>query len=380
LRGIGQWECAMSTANKSVDVSQRGLRTPERVFRFVLWIVAVIFAGFLIGLGSLVVRDLPTVDERVELSDFIDKPQAQKLDVAIRGTEEAIRQATDARAPLELRLQSSMAAYNNAKQGFDNWIATRQSTQRPDQDPEVLKRTRELDELAVTSRVAQTEVEKSQSSQLALEQSLADMRRARGALDDAARDVYDAAVRKMELHVFLIRLAITTPPLAIAAWLFVRHRKSNWWPFVWGFVFFAVFTFFVELVPYLPSYGGYVRYLIGIVITIAVGRYAIVAMQRYLERQRVAEQQSEAVRRQSLSYEHAIKGVTAGICPGCERGFKVHEGQTNFCMHCGMKLFENCPVCTHRKNAFFHYCPSCGADKPGGEPTLPDAMTVAPVA
>ncbi len=67
------------------------------------------------------------------------------------------------------------------------------------------------------------------------------------------------------------------------------------WIVVWGFIFFAAFTFFVERVPYLPSYGGYVRYLVGIAITIAVGRYAIVAMQRHLERQRAAEKQSEAI-------------------------------------------------------------------------------------
>ena len=360
--------------------SQKGLRTPERMFRVVLWIVAVIFAGFLIGLGSLVVRDLPTVDGSVALSDFVDKPKAAELDAAIRAGEQQQREAGERLAALELQMQSAAAAYANAKLGFENWIATRTSTQRAEQDPEVVKRTRELDALAASSRTAEAAVEKAQAAQLALEQRYGAVQRDRNALDDAARGVYEAAVLKMELHVFLIRLAITLPPLAIAAWLFVKKRKSNAWPFVWGFIFFAAFTFFVELVPYLPSYGGYVRYLIGIALTVAIGRYAIVAMQRYLERQRVAEQQSEAVRRKSLSYEHAIKSVTGGICPGCERGFKVHDGQTNFCMHCGMKLFEHCPVCSSRKNAFFHYCPSCGAGKPAGEPTPPETLTVAPAA
>jgi hypothetical protein len=355
--------------SKNVSVSQKGLRTPERMFRAVLWFVAVVFAGFLIGLGSLIVRDLPTVDERVELSDFIDQPRAAALDALIRSDDERLRQAGEQLSSLELRMQSDQAAYNAARQGFGNWIATRQSTQRPDQDPEVIKRTRELDDLAATARASQADVEKARASQLAIRQSLTAMRRDRAALDDAAREPFASAVRKMQLHVFLIRLAITLPPLAIAAW-----------PFVWGFVFFAVFTFFVELVPYLPSYGGYVRYLIGILITLAVGRYAIVAMQRYLARQQAAERQSEAIRRQSLSYEHAIKSVTTGVCPGCERGFRVHEGETNFCMHCGMKLFEQCPVCTQRRNAFFHYCPNCGADKPDGEVALPNEVAVTPVA
>ena len=366
--------------SRNVSVSQKGLRTPERMFRAVLWFVAVVFAGFLIGLGSLVVRDLPTVDERVELSDFVDKSRAAALDASIKGGEENLRQAGERQASLELTSQSGRAAYDSARQGFENWIATRQSTQRSDQDPEVIRRTRDLDGLAATTRAAESEVEKGQASQLALEQSLSALRRERAGLDDAARSTFDAAVRKMELHVFLIRLAITLPPLAVAAWLFIRHRRSNWWPFVWGFVFFAAFTFFVELVPYLPSYGGYVRYVIGILVTLAVGRYAVVAMQRYLERQHAAEQQSEDVRRKSLSYEHAIKSVTTGVCPGCERGFKVHEGETNFCMHCGMKLFEHCPVCTQRRNAFFHYCPTCGADKPAGEVGVPDNVVVTPAA
>lgn len=344
--------------------TQKGLRAPERVFRFVLWIVAVIFAAFLIGLGSLVVEDLPTVDHRVTLDDFVDKPRVAEIEATLRADESALKANGDRLESLRLQEQSTRAAYDSAKRAFDNWIATRTSTQRADQDPEVLARTKELDTLTATSRKAETAAEEADQERVTIEQRLATTRDVRGRLDEAATKPYQAALRSMELHVFLIRLAITLPPLVIAAWLFVKQRKSRWWPFVWGFVFFAGFTFFVELVPYLPSYGGYVRYLVGIVVTVLVGRYAIVGMQRYLERQRVAEAQSEVVRRQSLSYEHAIKSTNAGVCPGCERGFKVQDGEINFCMHCGMTLFDHCAVCTKRKNAFFHYCPSCGAGKP----------------
>ena len=344
--------------------------------------------GLLIGLGSLVVADLPKVDTRVSLDDFVDKPRLEANQAATR-TLEAGQKSTDdqrarlvdddlsidavmgerkstdeQRARLVLAQQSAHATYANARRGFDNWIATRTSTQRADQDPEIVRRTRELDDLNAAVRRADAEVEAANALTLEQSQKLSALADERAMLDEDARKPYEAAVRSMELRVFLIRLAITLPPLVLAGWLFARQRKSAAWPFVWGFVFFAGFTFFVELVPYLPSYGGYVRYVVGLVITVIVGRWAMVAMQRYLERQRTAEQQSESVRRQALSYEHAIKSMNAGICPGCERGYKVHDGATDFCMHCGMKLFEHCPACAVRRNAFFHFCPGCGTAKP----------------
>ena len=180
------------------------------------------------------------------------------------------------------------------------------------------------------------------------------------ALEDTARAGLEQEQRKQELRVFGYRLALTLPLLAVAGWLFAKKRKSTYWPFVWGFIYFALFAFFVELVPYLPSYGGYVRYVVGIVVTVLVGRQAIVGLNRYLERQKLAEALPDAQRREELSYDVALARLAKSVCPGCERPVDLKDGSIDFCPHCGIGLHDHCGSCQTRKNAFAKFCHACG--------------------
>ena len=121
-----------------------------------------------------------------------------------------------------------------------------------------------------------------------------------------------------------------------------------------------MFAFFVELVPYLPSYGGYVRYVVGIVLTVLAGRQAIVSLNRYLEKQKLAEQLPDAQRRDELSYDTALVRLSKSVCPGCERPVDLKNPAIDFCPHCGIGLFDHCLPCSARKSAFAKFCHACG--------------------
>jgi predicted RNA-binding Zn-ribbon protein involved in translation (DUF1610 family) len=356
----------------------KALRLSEKWFQRGLWLVAFVFAGFLIGLGSTVVGDLPQVERNLTLDDFIEQPAATQLREKLRVAERQGRDAEEALEQARLKQRVAQANSRSASETFNNWLATRRATERAEQDPELVERTRALDSLKAAERQALANMEAEQQKALDASQGASRTRDRLGELENDAQDKFESAQRAQELRVFLYRLALTLPLLAAAGWLFAKKRKSTYWPFVWGFIFFALFAFFVELVPYLPSYGGYVRYIVGILITVLVGRQAIVSLNRYLEKQKLAEQLPDAQRREELSYDTALTRLSKGVCPGCERAVDLKNAEIDFCPHCGIGLFDRCQQCTTRKSAFAKFCHACGAD--GKRPKLlPDPMPEAAI-
>jgi hypothetical protein len=345
----------------------KALRLSEKWFHRGLWLVALVFASFLIGLGGTLVGDLPKVEARLQLDDFLDRNAAQQLREQLKSARNAEQEAQTALEQAQLQRHKARGEVQATRESLQSWLATRSVTQRADHDPEVLIRTQALDLLKQAERQAQRDEEAQQQAALDARQAAAATQQRLSQLEAQGYEQLRAEQRKVELRVFLYRLALTLPLLVVAGWLFVRQRQSTYWPFVWGFIFFALFAFFVELVPYLPSYGGYVRYVVGIAITVLVGRYAILALNRYLERQKQAEALPDAQRREELSYDVALTRLAKGVCPGCERAVDLKDAQIDFCPHCGIGLFDHCGQCQTRKSAFARFCHSCGtAARNGG--------------
>jgi len=339
------------------------LRVPEKLFAIARWTLSLVFAGFLIGLGGRIVGDLPGVDRGLSLQEFMNPAQRVPLTRALDSLGQQLRSAQEELDRARQQLTVARNRYAAQRETFNAWIATRTATTDPQQDPEVLARTRALDSLKAAEREAEAHVERLDAQLITTGQTIDARQRSLSELEASSRGSFERARFGQELSVFAIRLALTLPLLLIAGWLIARKRKSEYWPLWRGFVLFALFAFFVELVPYLPSYGGYVRYTVGIILTAVAGVYLIRTMRRYLAQRALVEQQSEPERRRALPYDEALRRIRAGVCPGCERGIAGAPGSpSSYCVHCGLHLFNECGRCHARKNAFYPYCPSCGVD------------------
>lgn len=337
-----------------------GSRLSERWYGRALWIVAFVFAWFLIGLGSLIVGDLPQVEHTYTLDDFLDRDQAAASAAKLKQIQrerEQVRQQAD---QTNLALEAARSASTSARETFTNWLSTRDATQRVDQDPGLVARTQQLDALKAAERAIEEKSEALAKADLDLSEQNGAQVRIDDALRNAAAEKRQSAERGQELRVFGYRLALTLPLLALAGWLLLYRRHTRNWPFVWGFALAAAFAFFVELVPYLPSYGGYVQYGVGAIVTLIAGRAAINAYQRYLERQKEAELRPDEERRTAIEADEALGRLAKKVCPGCERPLDASDANTNFCPHCGIGVFERCPRCEQRKSTFARFCHGCG--------------------
>lgn len=346
----------------------------ERTSRIIYYSISIILSLFLILLSNKIIGDLDTATVIPEIVNFENQVVMNDLNKKIDTLNIEVDNLTTKKETIEKTIATAKENYTNEKQSFDNWVQTRKTLGSPDKDQEVIERAKKLDEFYKIEQdwrsqlnLRQTQIDQRDTKRYEIQKLIAKER-------EVAEAKYFVAFKYYELKVFLIRLLFVAPILALGIFFFLRYRRHKFWPLYFGFTLFSLYAFFFGLLPYLPSYGGYIHYAVGIILSAGLGYYAIKTIRQFLATKQAELQVSTQERAKNVQTQVAEKALENHFCPSCGKDFiikkwefpsKLNESDayklvTDFCRHCGLELFKNCHKCEHKNFAHLPFCSSCG--------------------
>ncbi len=345
-----------------------------RIKRVVNWIITIVLAGFLIALSSIVIDDLDGTVAYPRRADFEDTILQKEFESQRDDINRQLGVLNESMANIKQMIDVAVRNKDAEQESFDNWIKTRSTLGKADQDPEVMQRIAKIDHYKEVVLSWQTQQDSIQTLKNPLFTKLDQVWEKDNEESKRVDKIYYKAYENYNLKVFLIRLLFAGPILALGIFFFLRRRNHKFSPLYMGFSLFSVYVFFVGLVPYLPSYGGYVRYTVGLIVTLGLGYYAIKHFRAYQERKAIELKASTEERANRLEGERAEKAFNNHICPSCGKDFLLQPWETyntdnkivkavvasNFCRHCGMQLIKKCSHCNQNNYAHLPFCINCG--------------------
>lgn len=301
----------------------------ERTSRIVYYSISTILCLFLILLSNRIIDDLDTATVRPEIENFENKVVMNDLDKKINILNIEVENLTTKKGTIEKTIATAKENYTNEQQSFDNWVQTRKTLGSPDKDQEVIERAKKLDEFYKIEQdwrsqlnLRQVEIDQNEKKQQEI-QKLIDKEK------EAAETKYSAELKHYDLKVFLLRLLFVAPILALGIFFFVRYRRHKFWPLYFGFTLFSLYAFFFGLVPYLPSYGGYVRYAVGIILSAGLGYYAIKTIRQFIETKQAELKVSTQERAKNVQTEVAEKALENHFVHLVERTLLLRNGNSH---------------------------------------------------
>ena len=347
----------------------------ERTSRIVYYSISTILCIFLILLSNRIIGDLDSTTKMPNPKDFENQDVLTPLykEIEIKNLE--LDALNSKKETIKKTIATAKENYAGEKQSYDNWVETRKTLGLPDKDKEVDMRTKKLDELIKIEQERRAELNLLQTQIDTVLKQKQEIQIPIDKEEDEAWDRYMAAQKKYDLKVFLIRLIFVLPILALGIFFFVRYRKHKFYPLFFGFTLFSVYAFFFGLVPYLPSYGGYVRSSVGVVLSVGLGYYAIKRIRKFIDQKQAELKISTQERAKKIQTATAEKALENHFCPSCGKDFilrkwefsaakttetDIYKYVTTFCRHCGMELFKNCSNCGTKNFAHLPFCSSCG--------------------
>ena len=352
-----------------MEISSKKL---ERSSRIIYFTISLILCLFLILLTNKVIRDIDNITKSPSNVDFENKQVILNFQKLIDKCNDSIKVFENKKSRIEKTIIVARANRDNEKGSFDNWIKTRKTIGSPANDRDVLIRAQKVDELYKIEqdwKLQQTLIEDSIKS---IQSNINRLSEKIDKEHEAADKLYSKAIQKYDLKVFLIRLLLVTPILLLGVWFFIKYRKNKYWPLFQGFSLFSLYAFFFGLVPYLPSYGGYIRYSVGIILSIFAGYYAINKIRKYLELKKIELKTSSIERSKNVQTDTAEKALMNHVCPSCGKDFILKNWEaptdshknvtfiTDFCRFCGLQLFSKCEKCGNKNFIHLPFCSNCG--------------------
>ena len=351
-----------------MDINDKKLK---RTSKFVNWAISIVLAVFLIALSNLIIDDLDNTVSLPQYESYVDQAPIDEISsksTILQGQLNALYEEWS-----NYKKMQDLAVENkNAEQeSFDNWIKTRSTIGSPEQDREVLQRTKKIDQYRDISLDWKIKCDSIYTQMNALESAISKNDEQQSVIYSQADQQYRQASKIYDLKVFLIRLLFVAPILGLGIFFFIRYRNHRFKAIYMGFALFSVYAFFFGLVPYLPDYGGYIRYIVGILITIGLGIYAIKRLKNYSDRKRAELSESTTKRAKNLQNEISEKAFNSHVCPSCGKDFFLKSWEvpasskpnsqiaTDYCRYCGLQLIKTCE-CGQRNYAHLPYCVSCG--------------------
>ena len=347
----------------------------ERTSRIVYYSISTILCIFLILLSNRIIGDLDSTTNRPYSVDFEDKSVLAELDKDIEVQNTELDNLRSKKETVEKTIATAKDNHANEKQSFDNWLQTRKTLGSPDKDQEVVARAKKLDEFYQVEQEWRAQLNTLQVQIDEIQKKKQEIQKSIDKEQGIAYEKYEKAFKKYELKVFLIRLVFVAPILALGIFFFIRYRRHKFYPLFFGFTLFSFYAFFLGLVPYLPSYGGYVRYSVGVLLTVGLGYYAIKRIRQFIEQKQAELKISTQERAKKIQTTVAEKALENHFCPSCGKDFLIRKWEfpekkivetdiykyvTTFCRHCGMELFKQCENCGTKNFAHLPFCSLCG--------------------
>lgn len=355
-----------------MELNQKKL---ERTSKIIYYSISTLLCAFLILLSFNILDDIDTWATRPGIEPYQNKIVLSKLQKETEINNAKIQTIETKKSTIAKTLDIAQQNYENEKQSYNNWLEARKTVGSPDNDKEVLERANKLDDyykIEQEWRKEQSVLDEQIQAVYVLNEKI-NVRISEENLK--ADEAYQVDLRKYEMKVFLIRLLFVLPILGLGIFFFIKLRKHKYWPLFFGFSLFSVWAFFFGLVPYLPSYGGYIRYGVGIVLCILIGYYAINRIRKYMEQKQSELKVSSTERAKKVMTETAEKSLTNHVCPSCGKDFIIKKWDapnirsidadaykmvTDFCRYCGLELFKKCTSCGNKNFAHLPYCSCCG--------------------